>query len=81
MEYPKNWEAEVTAWGDDIAPEEDIIVIKDEFGETKAHKVKGIDWLATAKANWKKLALAGGTALVVVTAIVVLVKVLTGKKD
>lgn len=81
MEYPKNWESEVASWGEDIAPEEDIIVIKDENGTTKAHRVKGIDWLATAKANWKKLAAAAAAAILVVTAVVVLVKALTAQKN
>lgn len=81
MEYPKNWEFEVAAWGEDIAPEEDILIIKDENGETKAHKVKGIDWLATARANWKKLVAAIVTTVAIAAAIVVAVKLLTGSDD
>lgn len=81
MEYPKNWEAEVAAWGEDISPEEDILIVKDEEGNVKAHKVKGIDWLATAKANKKKIIAALSAAVAVVAVVVVLVKLLRGKKN
>lgn len=79
MEYPRSWAAEVSAWGEDTAPDADILIVEDENGEVKAHKVKGINWLATAAANWKKLVAAVVTTVMVVSAIVVAVKVLTCK--
>lgn len=81
MEYPKNWAAEVTAWDEETAPEADILIVKDENGDIKAHKVKGINWLATAAANWKKLTAGILTAVAVVSAVIVAVRLLTGKKD
>lgn len=81
MEYPKSWAAEVSAWDEETAPEADILIVEDENGEVKAHKIKGINWVATAAANWKKLLAGIVTFAAVVTAVVVAVKVLTAKKD
>lgn len=78
MEYPKNWEAEVAGWVD--APEEDAdyIVVDSKDGQT-VHKVKNINWLATARANRKKLIAALAAVTAVLAAAAVLVRLLRRK--
>lgn len=78
MKYPESWEKEVAGWGDEIDEQEDVIIIRDEDGPT-AVAMKGVDWVATLAANWKKIAAVAATAIAAVAAVVLLVKLLSGK--
>lgn len=75
MEYPKNWEREVSAWVDDEGNYGDVVITRSEEGPA-AHKVKGrIDWLATLHANWKSVAAAVAVAAALVGGIVLIVRI------
>lgn len=74
MEYPKNWEAEIAGWD---APEDVTVIVTDEEDGPTAVWVKNINWAATIKANWKKIAAAVAVAAAVITAVVVVAKLLS----
>jgi hypothetical protein len=69
MEYPKSWESDVQNWMNDPGEPESYIVTNEDDG-LKVHKVKNVNWLATAKANWKALT-AAVTAVVLITGAVI----------
>ncbi|GEM_PF-2819283 len=76
MEYPKSWEQEVQSWMSDSGETESYIVTNEEDGP-KVHKVKNVNWLATAKANWQKLAAAAAGVVLVTGALIWLLRKLT----
>jgi hypothetical protein len=69
MEYPKSWEQDVENWMNDPGEPESYIVTNEDDG-LKVHKVKNVNWLATARANWKALA-AAAAAVVLFTGAVI----------
>lgn len=71
MKYPESWEREVAGWVTDAGG--DYIVTDEEDGPA-VHRVKNINWLATARANWQKLALAVAGIAAVIGVITLLVK-------
>lgn len=73
MEYPKSWEQDVQNWMNDPGEPESYIVTNEDDG-LKVHKVKNVNWLATAKANWKALTAAVAAVVLVTGAIVCLVR-------
>ena len=73
MEYPKSWEQDVQNWMNDPGAPESYIVTNEDDG-LKVHKVKNVNWLATAKANWKALTAAVAAVVLVTGAVVCLVR-------
>lgn len=69
MEYPKSWEQDVQNWLNDPGEPESYIVTNEDDG-LKVHKVKNVNWLATARANWKALT-AAVSAVVLVTGLAI----------
>lgn len=69
MEYPKSWEQDVQNWLNDPGEPESYIVTNEDDG-LKVHKVKNVNWLATARANWKDLT-AAVSAVVLVTGLAI----------
>ena len=69
MEYPKSWEQDVQKWLNDPGEPESYIVTNEDDG-LKVHKVKNVNWLATARANWKALT-AAVSAVVLVTGLAI----------
>lgn len=80
MEYPKTWEKEISGWGEESQNEEDIIIVRDEKGEAQVHRMKGVDWAATLAANWKKITAALAGVVATVGMVILLVRVLRGRK-
>ncbi len=73
MDYPKNWEKEVSGWMDDDGAYDDVVIIRDEGGPT-VHKVKNIDWLATLGANWRSVLATVAAVAAVVSLLALVVK-------
>jgi alpha-glucosidase (family GH31 glycosyl hydrolase) len=76
MEYPKSWEQDVQNWMNDPGEPESYIVTNEDDG-LKVHKVKNVNWLATAKANWKALTAAAAALVLFTGALIWLLRRLT----
>ncbi len=75
MEYPKSWERELAGWETSDGDYGDFIVTNEDDG-LAVHRMKNINWLATLRANRKKLLAVTAAALAVIAAVVVVVKLL-----
>lgn len=73
MEYPKSWEQDVQNWMNDPGAPESYIVTNEDDG-LKYHKVKNVNWLATARANWKALCGALAAVVLVTGAVIWLIR-------
>ena len=73
MEYPKSWEQDVQNWLNDPGEPESYIVTNEDDG-LKVHKVKNVNWLATARANWKALTAAVSAVVLITGAVICLVR-------
>ena len=78
MEYPKSWEQDVQNWMNDPGEPESYIVTNEDDG-LKVHKVKNVNWLATARANWKALTAAAAALVMITCGVVALVRWATRK--